>query len=497
LSAVPACGTTSTITITGTSTNNSEFFDPGPGYNRLSVSVSGGSGGVTVGNINFVNPTKFTADFTVPSNASGTYTVTVTNPDGQTSSTTFDANCSGTSCAAPTGLSAAVSSNSATLSWTGTLGATYDVDYSVAGANSWNNVATGTTSTSVTASNLSSSTNYDWRVLAHCSGGGTSGYATGKFTTTGAITSCDAPTNLTATAITGSSATVSWTATSGAISYDVDYSVTGANSWINVATSTTLTSVNITGLNSSQSYDWRVRTNCSSGSSSYATSQFTTTCDGYEPNNTLATATPISTGSITAQIATLGDVDYYSFSTAGNQKNAQVILSGIPAGLNYYLVLYDNNGNQLKASAVPGASTQTVFYNNKKPSTYYVKVYGASSSDYSATACYTLTVNTSSNTYTAAVASSAFNKNLLNAGLKVYPVPASNTVTVSFDGVTTTSASITFINEIGQPVLVKNLQSHPGTNINTLDVSALQQGIYTVKVNNGTDIQTTKLIISK
>jgi hypothetical protein len=62
---------------------------------------------------------------------------------------------------------------------------------------------------------------------------------------------------------------------------------------------------------------------------------------------------------------------------------------------------------------------------------------------------------------------------------------------------TTTSASITFINELGQPVLVKNLQAHPGTNINTLDVTALQQGIYTVKINNRTDIQTNKLIISK
>ena len=86
---------------------------------------------------------------------------------------------------------------------------------------------------------------------------------------------------------------------------------------------------------------------------------------------------------------------------------------------------------------------------------------------------------------------------MLNTGLKVYPIPASNTVTVSFDGVTTTGASITFINELGQPVLIKQLQAHPGTNINSLYVSALQQGIYTVKVNNGTDIQTTKLIISK
>jgi hypothetical protein len=90
LTPAPSCGT-NTITINGTSVNNSEFFDPGAGYlNRLGITVSGPSA-VTVSNITFVSPTQMTADFSLASGAiSGTYTVTITNPDGQTTTATFN-----------------------------------------------------------------------------------------------------------------------------------------------------------------------------------------------------------------------------------------------------------------------------------------------------------------------------------------------------------------------------------------------------------------------
>ena len=87
---LPTCGTTTTVTINGTSTNHSEFFDPGAGYTkRITISVNGPSG-VTVANVIFVNPLQIKADFTVPANASnGTTIVTITNPDGQSATTSF------------------------------------------------------------------------------------------------------------------------------------------------------------------------------------------------------------------------------------------------------------------------------------------------------------------------------------------------------------------------------------------------------------------------
>ena len=104
---------------------------------------------------------------------------------------------------------------------------------------------------------------------------------------------CTAPTGLSSSVITSGSATVNWSVVSGAANYDVDYSLAGINSWTNVATATSSTSVNITGLNPSTPYDWRVRSNCGvSGSSGYSAGQFTTTAivtcpDQYEPNNSI------------------------------------------------------------------------------------------------------------------------------------------------------------------------------------------------------------------
>lgn len=93
LDTIPVCNT-STIIISGISVNNSEFFDPGkdengPGFNRLSIKVSGPST-VLISDIKFINKDTLRATFNLPDGTlAGTYVVTVSNPDGQSSSTSF------------------------------------------------------------------------------------------------------------------------------------------------------------------------------------------------------------------------------------------------------------------------------------------------------------------------------------------------------------------------------------------------------------------------
>lgn len=72
-----------TVTLTGTVTNGSGFFDPGAGYpNHITASVAGGS--ITVNSVTYNNPTNLTLNLTVAANATpSARTVTVTNPDGQ------------------------------------------------------------------------------------------------------------------------------------------------------------------------------------------------------------------------------------------------------------------------------------------------------------------------------------------------------------------------------------------------------------------------------
>jgi hypothetical protein len=95
--------------------------------------------------------------------------------------------------------------------------------------------------------------------------------------TLGNLNACNAPWGTIATNITTNSATLSWTAVSGAMSYDVDYS--NSSVWINAATATTNTSINLSGLNSGSYYQWRIRTNCSSTSSLYRQAAFNTICE--------------------------------------------------------------------------------------------------------------------------------------------------------------------------------------------------------------------------
>ena len=91
-------------------------------------------------------------------------------------------------------------------------------------------------------------------------------------------TSCEIPSGLSISNVTSNSATLSWAAVNGAISYDVDYKQYSSNEWTNAATATTATSVNLSDLSSSSTYNWRVRTNCSLSSSSYREDQFATSC---------------------------------------------------------------------------------------------------------------------------------------------------------------------------------------------------------------------------
>lgn len=499
LASLPVCGATTTVTINGASTNNSEYFDPGAGFNRLGLAVSGAST-IGVSSIVFVSPTQITADFNVPSNATpGTYTLTVTNPDGQTSSTTFNLSCSAPTCGDPTNLTSSnITNTSATVNWAAVINATsYSVDYKLSSSSTWISATTSTTSTSVNLSGLTQGSTYDWRVRATCSGG-TGNYVAAQFTTTATVT-CNPPTGLSSSNITSSSATVSWAVASGALSYDMQYGGSSSGPW--TAVHTTSTSVNITGLSASTPYYWEVRTNCSSGNSNYTSPiQFTTSTAGgctdpYEPNNTLSAAKSIPVGSnVTAGVGSASDVDYFKFSTTKSQKNLKATLTNLPA--NYDLTLFNNRGNQLATSTNTGIADEAVVYNTSRQSSYYLKVSGVSGA-FSTSQCYTLQVLISNTTFTANIADASANTDLIRGGLNIYPVPASTAITISFDAYAKGQATIAIINQLGQEVYNKQVGVSNGINLNNIDVSSLKAGVYILKVNNGQGIQTKKLIITK
>ena len=164
-----------------------------------------------------------------------------------------------------------------------------------------------------------------------------------NFTIT-AGSSCGTPTGLSASAITNNSATVGWTAVSGALSYDVDYKPNSSGTWTNAATGTTFTSVDLSGLTEGTLYDYRVRTNCNSESSVYAQAQFSTTAPCNAPTG--LTSSGITSSAATVSWATVsGGVSYdvdYKLNSSGTWINAvtgtgstSVNLSGLTASTLY------------------------------------------------------------------------------------------------------------------------------------------------------------------
>jgi hypothetical protein len=92
-----------------------------------------------------------------------------------------------------------------------------------------------------------------------------------------ASATCASPTGLNASLIGNDTATISWNAVTGAVSYAVEYKVNSSSTWTIWNAAFAGRSAKLTGLTQGTLYDWRIKTNCSGSSSSYSTAQFTTT----------------------------------------------------------------------------------------------------------------------------------------------------------------------------------------------------------------------------
>jgi len=318
-----------------------------------------------------------------------------------------------------------------------------------------------------------------------------------NFTIGTAAPSCGDASGLTATSITQTSATISWNAVSEANSYAVDYKAASSSTWISAASATTSTSVDLSGLTANTAYDWRVRTTCSSSQGNYVQSQFTTTgsvvtCPGsYDvaANGTSSGSTqiPLNTD-VYGTIGVRGDVDYYNFViTSGG--TITISLTTLPA--DYQLSLLSSNGTTVIQSSTNGGTNNETINANLSAGTYYVRVYPKNNGAFNAGTCYTLKVQTGT-----ASRISPENVNRNNQ-LRVLPNPTAAKANLAFTSVSGGSATISVITQTGTVVLKKTISVNSGDNSRELDVSSLANGLYFVKIQTGSFIQITKLVIAK
>jgi hypothetical protein len=419
-------------------------------------------------------------------------------------------------CVAPTGLSSNPGSTTATVSWAAVNGATsYAVDYKLNTDANWTSFSTAQTATSANLTGLTASSLYDWRVSATCPSGITSATAA-QFTTTAAPACATAfepnETQATAAAIATGVANSAAITTSTDVDYfkitttatsNIVYSLVGpsgvdfdmtiynsAGTQIGSGTSTTATeTVSLTNQAAGTYYIKVFGYNGANSPNCYtitATATTVTNCwstKDTSTNNTTAGAAeiPFNTN-ITGRIETGGDVDHYKFTitTAGT---ITLTLTTLPA--NYNLRLVNSAGTILATSANSGTTSETINY-TAAAGVYYARVYGANSSTYNASSCYTLKVQLG----TATRGEELITMDKTQHNVVVFPNPAQNSLHVNLNG-------YEGVSEIGvyniSGTLVMSQKAGQGTA--HFDISKLPSGVYMVKViNSKAEVSVSKFI---
>lgn len=314
---------------------------------------------------------------------------------------------------------------------------------------------------------------------------------------------CATPTGLIATNVTTNSATLNWSAVSGASSYNVRLRPVGASTWSTGSTSGT--SIGATSLTANTQYEFQVQAVCGSTTGSYSGSSVFTTAsascsDNYEPNNSRSTSLPLTpvNQDLFAQIATSTDKDWYRFANTSTQKNIRLDLSDLP--FDYDLQLYRGN-KRLATSQNGGTNPEVIIYNNGTvSSTYYAYVYGYNGA-YSNTQCYKLRISISSSSWRTdgttdgEVTEFEIPVEVVESGFTMFPNPASHELTLDIHLTADRPVKVSVMDISGRTLMLNTYDLHKDNNRVTMDVNGLPSGMYLVRVENGEVIGVQKLMI--
>ena len=266
---------------------------------------------------------------------------------------------------------------------------------------------------------------------------------------------CNPVTGLAASAITSTSATISWSAVTGSVGYiyAVDNNIAPPTSGIY----TTATSVPVTGLTAGTSYYAHVKDSCGVGSaSSWVTVPFTTTsASGCDAPTTLTVA------SITTNSATV------SWTLASGAIAAEYVINTTAAD-----------------PTTAGTAITTTTYNATAltPATLYYAHVRDSCGATSLSAWVTTPFTTLSTT--------GFNNTLaLGFGVTAYPNPVKDEVTINISGVENISGRMELMDLSGRIIKTEVVS----TDVVNISMAGLTPGIYVIRYSDAKHTQTIKV----
>lgn len=429
-----------------------------------------------------------------------------------------------TACAVPTALTfTPTSSTAVTLSWASTGATSYSLQRKLATATTWTTVNNITT-TSYNVTGLAACTNYQFQVKSVC-GTASSAYSSPvTFNTLSAV-----PTGMSATAITSTTATLTWTANTSN-SYTVQYKLNSETTWTTVSGLTT-NSYSVTGLTPCSFYNFKVASVCGGFPTAYSTVySFSTVgcvtnyCASYGTNQTREYIKTVKLGTInnTSAANTGGYGNYTNLITnlTGNTSNTITLTPGFigASRREYWNVYIDYNKNGAFTDAgelvgqVNGTGAVTKAFTVPTtalngPTTMRVQMqYNA----YVATPC-TVFANGEVEDYSISIvgnAAFAIDQNTADntneipfkneeETVVIYPNPASNFVTVQLTTQEEEVRMLNVYNTMGQIIYSTKIAVVPGTTTTTLETDNFINGIYLIELKGTLTNHLEKVIISK
>ena len=351
-------------------------------------------------------------------------------------------------CDAPTDLAASnITETSAEVTWNGTA-SSYEVR--LAGG-----TAETVTTTSKTFTGLTAGTAYTVEVRAVCESSNSSWVSTSFTTQSSQVEPCDAPTALTASNITETSAEVTWNGT--ASSYEVR--LAGGT-----AETVTTTSKTFTGLTAGTAYTVEVRAVCESSQSAWVSTSFTTQ---NESGITAPTVNTLAASNITHDGATLNGTII-----AGSEE--------ITAQGFMYRV---ENATEWTTVAATGTNLSATVNSLMAETIYEYKAFATTASG---------TVEGEVINFTTLAASGLADAESGAIKAMIYPNPAKDKATLSLTGLTTTAKVI--ISDLqGRIILTDDIQA--GVETYELNTSNYASGVYYIRIVSGNKVNTQKLIV--
>lgn len=190
-----------------------------------------------------------------------------------------------------------VTTTSIVVTWSasasGSTPITYQLQERVTGQIAWTNVGTASASLTGTATGLLSGTSYDFQVVATNAAGSINSSVL-SYSTISLGVAPSAPATLTITAVTPTSAALSWSASqtgSAPISYQPQYKLVAQTAWTNFGLPTAGLTTTITGLSQGVTYSFQVLASNAAGFATSPIQTAATTATGIPPS---APGTPVA-----------------------------------------------------------------------------------------------------------------------------------------------------------------------------------------------------------